>query len=150
LPPGARKPPIGDDDDENGDAGRGELGAAAVADEEVGALARDVGAGLNACAEELAGAVVGACTTGVLTAGDSAFLATLRLAVFFAGLVAAAFFATVVVRFLAAAFMLFFFLRPAATALLPAVLVFLAFVAFFALFTMIILPIVRGDSSIAQ
>jgi hypothetical protein len=136
---------MGDDDDGNGDAGRGELG---VADEEVGA--RDAGAGLNACVEELAGAVVGACTTGVLTAGDSAFLATLRFAVFFAGLVAAAFFVAVVVRFLAAAFMLFFFLRPAARALLPAVLVFLAFVAFFALFTMIVLPIVRGDSSIAQ
>jgi hypothetical protein len=136
---------MGDDDDENGDAGRGELGVV----DEVGALARDVGAGLNGCAEELAGAVVGACTTGVLTAGDSAFLATLRFAVFFAGLVAAAFFATVVLRFLAAAFTLFF-LRPAARALLPAVLVFLAFVAFFALFTMIVLPIVRGDSSIAQ
>jgi hypothetical protein len=138
---------MGDDGDENGDAGRG-VDAPAVADEELGALARDVGAGLNACAEELAGAVAGAGTTGVLTAGDSAFLATLRFADFFAGFVAA-FFAIVVVRFLAAAFILFF-LRPAATALFPAFLVFLALVAFFALFTMIVLPIVRGDSSIAQ
>jgi len=104
----------------------------------------DVGAaGLNV--GELAGAVVG--ETVVLTA-VSAFLATLRFAVFLAGLLAAAFFAAVDVRFLAAAFVVFFF-RPAATALFPAVLVFLAFVAF-ALFAMIILPIVRGDSSIAQ
>ena len=94
--------------------------------------------------------MAGACTTGVLTAGDSTFLATLRLAVFLAGLLAEAFFAVfAVVRFLAATFVLFFF-RPAATALFPAVLVFLAFVVFFALFAMIVLPIVRGDSSIAQ
>lgn len=110
-----------------GDVGRGDGGAA----------------GFNA--DELAGAVVGA--TVVLTA-VSGFLATLRFAIFLAGLLATAFFAAVAVRFFAAAFVIFFF-RPAATVLLPAALVFLAFLAF-AFFTMIILPIVRGDSSIAQ
>jgi hypothetical protein len=99
-------------------------------------------------ADGLAGAVVG--DTVVLTV--AAFFATLRFAVFLAGLLAAAFFAAVTVRFFAAVFAVFFF-RPAATALLPAVLafvfVFLAFVVF-AFFAMIILPIVRGDSSIAQ
>jgi hypothetical protein len=112
---------------------------------DVGALDRGAAgaAGLNA--DELAGAVVG--DTVVLTA-VSGFFATLRFAVFLAGLLAAAFFVAVAVRFFAAVFVVFFF-RPAATALLPVVLVFLAFVDF-AFFAMFILPIVRGDSSIAQ
>jgi hypothetical protein len=141
LPPGARKPPIGDG--ENDDAGRGD-GAAGVAGD-VGVLDRGAAgaAGLNA--DELAGAVVG---DAVVLTAVSGFLATLRFAVFLAGLLAAAFFVAVAVRFFAAVFVVFFF-RPAATALLPVVLVFLAFVVF-ALFAMIILPIVRGDSSIAQ
>jgi hypothetical protein len=99
----------------------------------------------------LAGAVVG--DTVVLTVAG--FFATLRFAaIFLAGLLAAAFFAAVAVRFFAAVFVVFFF-RPAATALRPAVLAFvfvfldLDFVVF-AFFAMIILPIVRGDSSIAQ
>jgi hypothetical protein len=99
-------------------------------------------------AVEVAGAVVG--DTVVLTAvsGFLATLVTLRFAVFFAGLLAAAFLVAVAVRFFAAVFVVFFF-RPAATALLPVVLDFLAFVVF-AFFAMIILPVVRGDSSIAQ
>ena len=100
-------------------------------------------AGLNAGAGALAGDVAGALTSGVLAFG--AFFATLRFAAALAGLRADAFFA---VRFLAAGFAPFFLVLRAATAFFAPFLVFLAFV--FALFAMIVLPIVRGESSIAQ
>ena len=137
--PGTRKPPIGAGDDENGEAGRAVAGDALGLGDE-GMLGRGGGAtGLNAGAGVLAGAIGGA-LTGAFAAG--AFFATLRFA---DDLRADAFFA---VRLLTADFAVFFFFR-AATAFFTVFLVFLAFFDF-AFFAMIILPIVRGESSIAQ